>query len=499
MKRNSMRNLSCERRRKVLLITPPYHCGVVESAGTWMPLSFVYLGGAARAAGYDVEIYDAMSKFHAWPEITKHIEESKPDVIATGAITATINDCIRIFEIAKLLDPGVVTVVGGVHSNFQWREVIENNGAVDYVVRGEGELTFPELLDCHFAGGNLNDVQGIAYRLDKQAVATESRPFLASLSGLPMAWDLIEWQDYSYRPTPGSTLAVVSYARGCVQACSFCSQQLFWKQTWRSRRPDDFVDELELLRDAYGVNVAMIADEAPTTGEKDWHRLLDLLIERDLGVEILLETRVTDICRDEHIMDRYTAAGINHIYVGVESGSQDQLDRFNKNIKVAQSKKALDLINAANIISETSFVLGMPEDNRESIKETVKLAKYYNPDLAFFLAIAPWPYAKIYPELKPYIESYDYSLYNLVEPVIKPRAMTRDEVSKELFNAFKNFYMGKMAQLPKMTKFKRDYMIAVAKLLATHSYLADQMKGLATGMPAKAHTMLADLMGEKVG
>lgn len=488
-----------EKRRKVLLITPPYHCGVVESAGTWLPLPFVYLGGSLRVAGYDVEIYDAMSKFDEWPQIIKRIESSKPDVIATGAITATINDCLRILEIGKSLDSGVVTVIGGVHTNFQWREIIEDNPTVDYVVRGEGEQAFPELLDCHFGGGNLEGVQGIAYRLDGRATATQTRPFLTSLSGLPMAWDLIEWKDYSYRPTPGSTLAVVSYARGCVQACSFCSQQLFWEQTWRSRTPENFVDELQFLRTEFGVNVAMIADEAPTTSAKDWRRVLDLLVERDLGMEILLETRVTDIVRDEHILDRYRRAGIDHIYVGVESGSQDQLDRFNKNIKVEQSKKALDLINEADMISETSFVLGMPEDTAASIKETVKLAQYYNPDLAFFLAIAPWPYAKIYDELKPYIESYDYSLYNLVEPVIKPTAMTRDQVSQALFSAFKNFYMGKMTQLPKMTRFKRDYMISVAKLLATHSYLADQMKGLMGGMPTKAHNMLAELMGEKVG
>ncbi len=485
------------KRRKVLLITPPYHCGVVESAGTWMPLSLVYVAGSLRAGGYDVEIYDAMSKFDEWPAITERIKHSAPDVIATGAITATINDCVQICDIAKSLDPGIVTVIGGVHANFCYQEMLENNPSVDYAVRGEGELTMPELLDYHFGGGKLSEVKGIAYRVEKQVVATPERLFLESLSGLPMAWDLIEWKDYTYRPTPNSTLAVVSYARGCVQACSFCSQQLFWKQGWRARTPDDFVTELAYLKSEFGVDVVMIADEAPTTDETAWRKVLDLLIERDLGIEILLETRVTDIVRDEPILDRYREAGIDHIYLGVEAGTQATLDRFKKNIKVEESKKALDLINQANIITETSFVLGLPEDTPESIRETVKLAKYYNPDLAFFLAIAPWPYADIYEELKPFIESYDYSKYNLVEPVIKPTAMTTEQVSKELMNAFKKFYMGKMAQLPNMTKFKREYMISVAKLLATHSYLADQMKGFGK-MPKKVHDMLADYIGEKV-
>ena len=486
-----------ENRRRVLLITPPYHCGVVESGGTWMPLAFVYLGGAVRARGYEPEIYDAMSKFHDWPDIIERLEKDRPAVVGATAITATINDSLKILELAKSFNPDVVTVIGGVHPTFCWQEILEDNPFVDYVVRGEGELTFPELLDCHFAGGDLDKVEGIAYRRTGEVKATGDRPFLASLDDIPTAWDLIEWSDYVFGPTPNSVFATVSYARGCVQACSFCSQQLFWNRSWRSRSPEDFVAELEHLRDEYGVNVVMLSDEAPTTIAEDWYRVLDLLIERDVGIEILMETRVTDIIRDKELLGRYREAGVAHIYVGVESGSQDQLNRFNKNIKVAESKQAIDLINEADIISETSFVLGMPEETPESIRNTVKLAKHYNPDLAFFVTIAPWPYAKIYPELKPYIETFDYSEYNLVEPVVKPVAMSREEVRRELYRAFKSFYMGKIIQLPTMTEFKRRYMIEALRLLATNSFMADQMKEM-SAMPGKAHKFLADLIGEKV-
>ena len=119
---------------------------------------------------------------------------------------------------------------------------------------------------------------------------------------------------------------------------------------------------------------------------------------------------------------------VDHIYVGVEATTQAALDTFNKNIKVEDSKRALDLINAQDIVSETSFVLGMPDDTPESMGKTLELAKYYNPDMAFFLAIAPWPYSEIYPSLKDHVEVTDYSRYNLVEPVVKPKNMTLKEV-----------------------------------------------------------------------
>lgn len=484
-----------------MLITPPYHCGVVESAGTWLPLPFVYLGGSLRQAGYEVEIYDAMSKFHTYYEIRHRLEKSQPDVVATSAYTALINDAIKTLRLAKEINSSVVTVLGGVHPTFCWEEILrENHSAVDYIVRGEGEQTIVELLEAVFSRKDSSQVQGIAFWQEGKAVCTPERPFVTELDSLPTAWDLIEWQDYSYRPNPGSTLAVVSSSRGCVQRCSFCSQQLFWKRRWRARSPENFVKELEYLNQKYGVNVAMICDETPTLNRQRWEKILDLLITRGMELELLMETRVDDILRDKDILSKYQQAGVAHIYVGVESGSQETLNRFRKNFLVEESRQAIELINEAGIISETSFVLGMPEDTPQSIKATVKLAQHYNPDLAFFLAIAPWPYSDIYEELKPYIEVFDYSKYNLVEPVVKPIQMTREQLSQELLNAFRTFYMGKLSQLHKMSEFKRNYMISVTRLLATHSYLADQMKSFGKGkMPAKIHKYLADVLGEKVG
>jgi len=176
-------------------------------------------------------------------------------------------------------------------------------------------------------------------------------------------------------------------------------------------------------------------------------------------------------------MWKYKEAGVDHIYVGVESTSQSTLDMFKKNIKVEESKRALEIINEYDIVSETSFVLGMPDDTKESIQNSVELAKYYNPDLAFFLAIAPWPYSDIYPDLKPYIAVQDYSKYNLVEPVVKPKAMTLSEVRDELGRASREFYMHKLLTLDEMSLNKREFMIKVIEIIATESYLAKDMKG----------------------
>ncbi len=489
--------------KRVALITPPYHSGVVESAGTWLNVGFVYIAGSLRAAGYEVDYYDAMSLWHKWPEIQKRIEDFRPDVIATTSFTASIVDAVKLCALAKKIDPRIVTVIGNVHATFCYEELLlGDHGVLDYVVRGEGEEILPMLLHCLNAGDDPKKVPGLAFWRDGGVVATPKAPYIQNLDQLPTAWDLVEWPIYSYRAKNNARLAIVSSSRGCQQKCSFCSQQLFWSQTWRARSPENFIAELEMLNSKYGVQVAMLSDEIPTFDRDRWVRILDLMLERQVPVKLLLETRVDDILRDADIMDKYREAGVEHIYVGVEAGNQVTLDMFKKDTEVAQSKQAIDLINGADIVSETSFVLGMPDDTSESIAETVELAKHYNPDMGFFLAIAPWPYAELYSELEPYVATKDYRKYNLVEPVIKPKNMTMQELELELGKASQKFYMHKFQNLHQLSPWKQEFMLSVLDIFINHSYLAGQMKAAmkeGKEMPEEVKKLLRSVKGHAKG
>jgi anaerobic magnesium-protoporphyrin IX monomethyl ester cyclase len=489
--------------KRIALITPPYHSGVVESAGTWLNVGFVYMAGSLRAAGYEVDYYDAMSLWHKWPEIQARIEAFKPDVIATTAYTASIVKALELCDLAKQTNPSVITVLGNVHAAFCYDEVLQDaHEAVDYIVRGEGEVTLVELLNCLNAGGDPATVNGLAFWRNSAVVVTPKAAYIHDLDSLPTAWDLVEWPIYTYRAKNNARLAIISTARGCKSHCSFCSQQLFWSQSWRARSAENVVDEIEMLAETYGVEVAMLADELPTYDRERWEKILDLMIERQVTVKLLMETRVDDILRDADIMWKYKKAGVEHIYVGVEAGSQETLDLFNKNTEVAQSKQAIDIINAADIVSETSLVLGLPDDTIESIAQTVELAKHYNPDMAFFLAIAPWPYAELYPQLEPYVFTKDYSKYNLVEPVIKPKNMTVEELEKELGKAAQKFYMHKFQHLRELTPWKQEFMLSVLDIFINHSYLAGQMKAAmrdGKDMPEEVKALMRAVKGHAKG
>ncbi len=480
---------------RVMLITPPYHCGVVESAGRWPNLGFIYIAGELRRAGFDVNIYDAMSRFHDYDQIRAEIEAFKPRFIGMTAITATINECLKVLSMVRDIDPTVITILGGVHPTFCYDEILrDHSDVVDYCVIGEGEYTAPELLLAVSSGESVSNVRGVAYRDGEEIVATPPRPLLTDLDDLHPAWDMVDWNDYPLYFIDDSHVAILSSSRGCIYACSFCSQHRFWKGTYRERDPVTFTDELEMLYRTYGINVFFIGDEFPTRNAERWERILDILIEKSLPVHLLMETHVDDIIRDRDIMWKYRKAGILFVYTGVEAAAPGRLETFKKDISFEKSREAIALIKGAGMISETSLILGMPDETTETIRQTLDLAKLYNPDYMHFLMIAPWPYADLYEELKPYIEEYDYAKYNLVSPVVKPTAMTRDEVFREVLLCYRGYYMSKIPEWLTMTgnELKRRCLIKGMKAIMNNSFLKDHMKGSAK-MPASVLKMLNSL------
>ncbi len=474
---------------KVLFVTPPYHCGVVEVAGRWIPLQFVYLAGSVRAAGFDCEILDAMSLDLDHDEIGRRLDAIRADVVCVSAITATYPDALLVAQAAKAR--GATTVMGGVHPAFMWRDVLVDGG-VDYVVTGEGETTLVDLLCCLVAKDDPAKVPGIAFARDGAQVRTATRPRLPKLDGLPMAFDLLDWSPYTYFVKPRSRLGAVSTSRGCTYSCAFCSQTQFWEKSWRARDPGCVANEIADLRRKYGVDVVLLTDEYPTGDRSRWEAFLDRMIELDLGVDLLMETRVEDIVRDRDILWKYVKARVVHVYVGIEATDQATLNLVNKETTVDQGKLALELLDQHGLISETSFVLGFPNETKEHVKETLALAKAYDPDFAHFLAIAPWPYAAMWKDLEPYVVSRDWRRYNLIDPVVKPVEMTIREVDDAIIDCYRSFYFEKGKRLLAMKPgFRRDYVYRSMKLIMQSSFVRKKMLG--RSMPQEVRNLLAAL------
>jgi anaerobic magnesium-protoporphyrin IX monomethyl ester cyclase len=249
-----------------------------------------------------------------------------------------------------------------------------------------------------------------------------------------------------------------------MMGCAFCSQRLFWRGDWRARKPELVLAEIRHLVETYEVEFITLIDAYPTCDRERWERILDLLIEAKLPVRLLIETRVEDIIRDEDILSKYHDAGIIHVYLGAETSSDEMLNSLNKGTTVDQNKQAIDLLKANDIMIEASFMIGFPNETWDSIKKTTSEAIRLNPDIAVFPVITPMPFTPLFEEMKDRIRVWDYSKYNLVDPIIEPYEMTLEEVSLALGRCYMTFYGAKMKEILSLPDgFKRRYMLSAMK------------------------------------
>ena len=456
---------------KILMIQPNYHSGGAEIAGNWTPSWVAYIGGALKQAGFNqVKFVDAMADDLPDETIEDIIRKNQPDVVMTTNITPSIFKAQDIMKTAKKVNKNIRTIMGGIHSTFMYPQVLTEAPETDYVIRGEGEEVAVNLMKSIAAGTDKEDradITGIAYLDDEGKVfATAAHPVIEDLDTLSPDWSLYDWDKYIYTPL-NCRLAVPNFARGCPFTCTFCSQWQFWRR-YRARSPKHFVDEIEILVKQYKVGFFILADEEPTINKQKFVSLCQELIDRNLDVHWGINTRVTDIMRDEDLLPFYRKAGLVHVSLGTEAASQMNLNRFRKETTIDENKYAIKLLQKNGIVAEAQFVMGLEHETPETIEETYQLCKDWDPDMANWTIYTPWPFSDLFKELGDRVEVRDYSRYNFVSPIIKPDNMEREDVLKGVLKSYGRFYARKTFFSYPWIKdpYVRKYMLGCLKAFA---------------------------------
>ncbi len=480
---------------RILFVHPNYKSGGAEIAGNWSPAWVAYVAGYLKSGGYgDYRFVDAMVDDLDEEQLRAIFREERPDLIATTAMTPAIYTAERLLQIAKEECPDTVAVLGGIHATFMFQQVLGEAPWIDAIVRGEGEAVTLNLVRAVDEGrwpAERDKVQGIAYIGDDgKVVATPAEPSIKDVDSIWPDWGVLEWKKYIYIPL-GVPVATPNMARGCPFTCSFCSQWKFWRD-YRVRDPKKMVDEIEMLVKDHGVGFFILADEEPTINKNKFIAFCQELIDRDLGILWGINTRVTDVMRDEELLPFYRKAGLVHISLGTEAAAQLNLDRFVKETTVAQNKRAVQLLRDNGIVTEAQFIVGLENETLETLEETYQMVMDWGADMANWSMFTPWPFSDMFTELGDKVEVYDYSKYNFVSPIMKPDNIDRAELLDGVMKNYRRFYMKKMLfQYPWVKdSVRRKYLIGCIKAfllsafhrrfydLGKHNYWGPQLKKL---------------------
>ncbi len=454
---------------RIVLVHPNYHSGGAEIAGNWPPAWVAYLAGYLKNAGYtDITFIDAMTDHMSDDQVRDALRLLQPDIVGATAITPAIYAAESLLQLAKECCPNAITVLGGIHGTFMYPQVLTEAPWIDVVVRGEGEQVLLDLVACIDRGAwpaERGSVKGIAYLQDGQVTATPAAKPIADLDLIQPDWGILDWKKYIYIPT-GKRVAIPNMARGCPFTCSFCSQWKFWRD-YRVRDPKKVVDEIETLVRDHEVGFFILADEEPTIHKKKFIQFCEEMIARGLPEKVQwgINTRVTDILRDEALLPFYRKAGLVHVSLGTEAAAQLKLDRFNKETTVAQNKRAIQLLREAGIVTEAQFIVGLENETVETLEETYRMALDWNPDMANWAMYTPWPFSDLFQELGDKVEVFDFSKYNFVTPIMKPDAMDRATLLDRTMANYRRFYMRKaLLGYPwERDKRRRSYLIGCLK------------------------------------
>jgi radical SAM superfamily enzyme YgiQ (UPF0313 family) len=259
-------------------------------------------------------------------------------------------------------------------------------------VCGEGEITFSEIVDEK----ELNTIQGICFKQDKNIVMNSQRPLIENLDSLPFPlWEQLPVRSYYY--VPERTIGVLS-GRGCPYRCGFCASGVIFRYRYRMRSPSNFVNELELLHKKYGVDNVMFLDETFTINHERVEEICNLILEKKLTLQWTCDTRVD--CLTKKILKIMKSAGCKILRIGIESADEIVLKAVEKPVNLEQAKAVVSWARELNIKTVAYYLLGLPHETARSLEKTLIFAKELKTDLAHFSMLVPLPGTKIWDIVK---------------------------------------------------------------------------------------------------
>ncbi len=459
---------------KVFFLNIPYHerftresrsPGVAPSGTLYYPIYLALAAGLVRKHGCTIDFLDAPAESYDLGRTEERVAQFRPDLIVATTVTASVFHDVKIMDqLAK--KTGALTMLVGTHPTARPLETLKMSESLDFVAVGEYDLTVLEVAQ-HFAEGKkreeLSCVKGLAFRLGDQRILNERRPWHENLDEIPWASliyrDFLKIEHYSYGAQLHPEVTIVS-GRGCPYQCTFCVfPQTITGQRYRPRSVKDVVDEMEFIQKTWPHNKEIMFEDDTLTVDKDRMRALsEEILRRKLKVTWSGNARAD--FDDVLLLKLMKKAGCRLFCVGFESADQAILDEMRKGgatIKVRE--RFVNACTEAGIMIHGCFLFGGANETRESMRQTLEMAKHMKLDTAQFFPIMVYPGTRAYEEAKASgeldSENYDEWLRGsgYYASQIHRGALTGEAIAKFTDLAYHEFYLRSSFILRKAWQF----------------------------------------------
>ena len=405
---------------QILLINPPYERLKGFSVES-IPLGLLYIATVLDRAGYSVAVYDADTNFEnrgldytninraesqknyiealrdrnhpCWVELENIIDEYDPHFVGATMMTPAHSSCRKVFEIVKKKKPNAVLIAGGPHVTIAGEKVMRDNPEIDYAFSGEAEEALLEFIKAFFSEAkDFSKIKGLMYRDKDKIHFTGKANRIDNLDALPVPnRELLHNKDRYGK----DKLSLMVGSRGCPFACTFCASVPLWERKVSLRSPQNIVNEIDYLVNAYKVRSFGFWDDTFTTNRRCIIEFCSLIAKR-YGTRLSWDCLTNVNCIDEEVLRVLRRAGCNRIRIGVESGSDKILEKIKKGITTEQVLKAKKLIRKSGFWLHAYFMVGIPYENEDDLKKTIDFIKRLNPDSLNLCTFTPYPGTELY-------------------------------------------------------------------------------------------------------
>jgi anaerobic magnesium-protoporphyrin IX monomethyl ester cyclase len=422
----------------VTLVNPPYpKRGHQHPPLT--PLGIAYLGAVLEKNGYSVDVIDCQAQKIAHNSFEHEIGKHQPKVVGITSTTLTYKSALKIAATAKQVHPDCITILGGCHATFWDYKALEECPQLDIVVRKEGEYTLLEIVNRLKENRHIDDVLGTTCWKNKKIIRNEDRPYIENLDDLPFpAHHLLPLKRLRKQ---GKVIFPLTTSRGCVYWCNFCTAVRMFGRRYRMRNPKNVVDEIQFLNEKYGATQFTFSDDTFTVDQARVRKICEDVRNRRLKVQWDCETRVDMVTRD--LLKKMKKAGCIAVWFGVESGCQNVLDSMEKDVNLAQTRRAFKWAHEAGLMTIASVILGFPGETKDTVLKTVKFVEELNPNDVGYHIATPYPGTPMYDFVKEngWLKITDFDRYDTATPVFESPTLNMKDLAEIREKAYQRFYI----------------------------------------------------------